>query len=57
MANIDSRVIVGEDKEFYFSVFKAFSILPQTYILNLLLDKERDGLYIINYPISKIKWF
>ena len=55
MANIDSRVIVGEDVEPYSSILKAFSILLQTYIFNLLLDKERDNLRVISYSISKTK--
>jgi len=55
MANIDSRVMVGKDRKSFSSVLKAFSNLPETYIFNLLLDKERDTLYIINYSVYKTK--
>ena len=57
MANIDSRVIIGKNGESCSSVLKAFFSLPQTYILNLLLDNERDGLHVINYLIFKTEWF
>jgi len=53
MANIDSRVTVSKDGESFSGVLKAFSSLLETYILNLLLDKERDNLRVINYPVSK----
>jgi len=55
MANIDSRVTVGKDRESFSSVLKAFSNLLEIYILNLLLDKERDTLRVINYSVSKTK--
>jgi len=55
MANIDSKITVGKDVEPCSGVLKAFSILLQTYILNLLLNKERDSLHIISYLISKTK--
>jgi len=55
MANIDSRVMVSKDRESFSSMFKAFSNLLETYIFNLLLDEERDTLYVINYSIYKTK--
>ena len=49
--------MVGKDRKSFSSVLKAFSNLPETYIFNLLLDKERDTLYIINYSVYKTKQF
>jgi len=57
MANINSRVTVNKDGEPFSGVLKAFSSFLETYIFNLFLDKERDNLRFINYPISKAKWF
>ena len=57
MVNINSRVMVGKDRESFSGVLKAFFSLLETYIFNFFLDKERDNFSFINYPIFKAEWF